>query len=339
MDRQTIAKLTSVGIVGLPVKLMTSAAMGALLAMDAAMTTAPNNAIPAFLSTYVDPEVVRVLMAPTNAEKVFDPVKKGTRGVGVAAFPLVEETGEVAPYSDYGREGVSEYNANWPTRQEYGFQTVTQWGDLESAVMSMAQINAANEKQVASANTVKRGHNRIWFFGIAGLQTYGILNDPSLPSPHVPATVGGAITWADKTANAIYDDVVTLYAKLCDQMKGLQADGLNMSAPLKLCFSNTVAPMLKKKNDFGVSVQQMLAEAFPAMQFVTAPEYDTASGQLVQLICPKVDGQKTGILAYTELLHAHGVVRELSSYQEKKSAGNFGAVIKQPFAVAQMLGV
>lgn len=332
MDDRTRYQLDRIGIIGLGDTLLTQDVL-ADIAMDAAMETAPNNNVPDFIAAYVDPDVIRILTAPTNAEKIFDPMKKGSRGVGVAAFPTLEETGEVAPYSDYGNEGVSDYNANFPTREEYGFQTMTRWGDLEGWVMSMAQINASSEKQRASANTIKRAHNRIWFFGVAGKKNYGILNDPDLPAPIVQAT-----PFANMTADEVYEAVLALYTQLSVQMKGLLADGLNMSDPLKLCMSNNVAPALKKKNSHGISVQQMLTESFPGMVFVTAPEYDTTSGELVQLICPTVDGQKTGQLGYTELLHAHGVLRESSSYKEKKSAGTFGAVIKQPFAVAQMLG-
>jgi hypothetical protein len=339
MNRQPLFnQLARIGIVGYPQALLTEAAKTAM-AMDAAMLTAPNNAVPAALTAYIDPNVIKILTSPCNAEKVFDPNKNGTRGCQVAAFPVVEETGGVAPYGDYGTEGASDYNLNWPKRQEYGFQTITRWGDLESIVMGMAAINAANQKQESSANTIKRAHNRFWFYGVQGLENYGILNDPSLPAPISPATVGGAVTWTDKDADAIYADFVDLYLQLAGQLAGLQSDGPDMTSPLKCCLSNVAAPNLKKKNSFGVSVQQMLAEAFPNMTFITAPEYATEAGELVQLICPTVGGQPTGKLGYTELIHAHGVVRELSSYMEKKSAGTFGAIIFQPFAIAQMLGV
>jgi hypothetical protein len=335
---QLFDKLVRIGIVGYPRALLTEAAKTAM-AMDAAMITAPNNSVPAALTAFVDPNVITILTSPCNAEKIFDPIRKGTRGCQVAAFPLVEETGGVAPYSDYGAEGASDYNVNWPKRQEYGFQTITRWGDLESIVMGMAAINAANQKQESSANNIKRAHNRFWFYGVEGLENYGILNDPALPAPITPQVSDTAVTWTDKDADAIYEDFIALYLQLAAQMKGLETDGLEMTSPLKFCLSNTAAPNLKKKNAFGVSVQQMLAEAFPNMQFVTAPEYSTEAGELVQLICPTVNGQATGKLGYTELIHAHGVVRVLSSYAEKKSAGTFGAVIFQPFAVAQMLGV
>lgn len=340
MTRSYLQQLHNVGIIGLPQTLLTKERIAELLAMDAAMTTAPNNAVPELLTAYIDPEVIKILHAPTNAEKIFSPVKKGALGVRTVVFPVVEETGDIAQYSDYGSEGASDYNANYPERNEYIFQSVSRWGDLESTVMSMAQIDAANSKQRATAATIKRGHNRIWFFGMAGMKNYGILNDPSLPAPIAPVVVGAAITWADKGADAIYDDIaVSLYGQLVEQMQGLETNGLDMSSPLKLCYSNKTAKYLKKKNSFGLSVHAMLLESFPNMQFVSAPEYSTTAGELVQLICVTVQGQQTGMLGYTEMLHAHGVCRELSSYKEKKSAGNLGAVIKQPFAVAQMIGV
>jgi hypothetical protein len=38
-------------------------------------------------------------------------------------------------------------------------------------------------------------------------------------------------------------------------------------------------------------------------------------------------------------MRAHPVKVELSSFQQKKSAGTWGAIIRQPIAIAQLLGV
>lgn len=59
----------------------------------------------------------------------------------------------------------------------------------------------------------------------------------------------------------------------------------------------------------------------------------------MQLIAAKVEGQDTGYCAFNEKMRAGAVVRDLSSFKQKMAQGSFGAVIRQPFAISQMLGV
>jgi hypothetical protein len=60
---------------------------------------------------------------------------------------------------------------------------------------------------------------------------------------------------------------------------------------------------------------------------------------LVQLITDEVQGQETGYCSFTEKMRAHAVERKTSSFLQKKSGGTWGAIILQPFAIAQMIGV
>jgi hypothetical protein len=38
-------------------------------------------------------------------------------------------------------------------------------------------------------------------------------------------------------------------------------------------------------------------------------------------------------------MRAHAVVKDTSAFKQKKSQGTWGAIIFQPFAIAQMIGV
>ena len=69
------------------------------------------------------------------------------------------------------------------------------------------------------------------------------------------------------------------------------------------------------------------------------PEYSTAAGEVVQLIVDEVEGQKTVTGAYNEKLRQHAIIRDLSSFKQKKSQGTWGAIVKRPNFIAQMLGV
>lgn len=179
MSQYEFRRLASIGISGLPQQWMTPEAR-TRIAQDAAMVTTPNNGVPAWMTQYTSPTLIKVLTAKRAAEEIFNPVRYGGYGTTVASFPIVESTGRVAGYSDYGREGSSDFNVNWPQREAYYFQTVTTWGDKEMAAMAAGKIDAASQKQEAAAKTIKIAHNDIWFSGVANLSNWGILNDPKM---------------------------------------------------------------------------------------------------------------------------------------------------------------
>lgn len=326
-------QMEQLGIVGLPQEFYTPQAAHKLIAMDSAGSLEPNAGVPAYLTAVIDPEVFKVLSRPLAAEQIFGgPVKKGSFGVGSVVFEVNEETGDVSAYSDFGEGANSDSQSNWPAVKEYRFSTTTQWGDLQQIQFGMANIDAAQRKQVASANTLKRAHNRFWLFGVEGVNT-GALNNPDVPAPLAVTSLSAM------DADALYDLVgVTLFGRLVDQTDGLVASGINEGTALRLVLSNKVSPLLKRKNSFGVSVAAMLKEAFPNLEVVIVPEYSLASGELIQMLPVDLEGYKVGMMGYSELLHAHGPVRKTSSWQEKKSAGNFGAIIAYPFAIASVLG-
>lgn len=310
------------------------------LAMDAqpTMVTVSNAGIPAYLSNYVDPDLIRVLVTPMKAAQIFGETKKGDWTTLTAQFPIVESTGEVSSYDDYSNNGSVGANVNWEPRQSYGYQTITRWGEKELEMYGLAKIGYAAELSRASALVLNKFQNRSYFFGIAGMQNYGLLNDPSLSAPVTPAATGAGsgTTWATKDGAAVYADISgLLYAKLIGQTRGM----VERDVKMKLCMSPTSEVNLTKTNQYNVNVSDQLKKNFPNLTVETAVEYTTASGELVQLIIESLDGQDTGYCAFTEKMRAHPVVTDLSAWKQKKSGGTWGAIIKQPLAVAQMLGV
>lgn len=310
---------------------------------DAALVTQTNNGVPLWMLTYFDPKIIEILTSPLRAEKIFKPEKRGDWTNPVMQFNLIEHTGEVQPYGDYAEDGDANINVNYPIRQSYTFQTMASWGDKQIAEYGKAKINYHQQKEIAAAKTIKIAHNTIWFYGVSGLMNYGILNDPDLPMPTapIPAGTGGTlVTWEQKATDPngalyIYEDIRSLYTAIVDGSGGL----ISMDDKMKLVMSNTLSTYLAVKSSFNVSVRESLKEAFPNLEIVTAPEYSTEAGELIQLVVDELEGVPTGILAYTELERSHGVVRAVSSYKEKKSAGSWGCVIFRPFGIAGMLGV
>jgi hypothetical protein len=243
----------------------------------------------------------------------------------------------VSSYGDYSNNGSVGSNVNWTPRQSYQFQTITQWGERELELAGLGKIDYASNLNIASALALDKFMNKSYFFGIAGLQNYGLLNDPSLVTPIAPAPTGTAsgTLWSTKTGDQVYGDIVLLYGQLVAQTRGL----VERDAKMTLAMSPEMEVNLTKTNSFAVNVSDLLKKNFPALTVQSAVEYATVGGQLVQLIVDAIDGQSTGYCAFSEKMRAHPIKVELSSFQQKKSSGTWGAIVRLPIAIAQLLGV
>jgi hypothetical protein len=324
------------------------------LGADAAqpiLTTSPNSAIPAMLTTFIDPDILMILFAANKAAKILGAEGQGERKKGdwtemVAMFPIVELTGQVTSYGDYNSGGSAGMNMSFPQRQSYHYQTILGYGEREIAMAARAQVDIASQKKRAAVVVLDKFQNNSYLYGVSGLQNYGILNDPSLPAPiqpgpkaygaqaHGPWITSGVIT---ATPNEIYTDIQSLFIQLVNQTDGLVE--LDQESKLVLVMSPVTETALTSANSFNVDVFDLLKKNFPNMRFETAVQYNTAAGQLVQMIAEDVEGQETGYCAFTEKLRAHPLIQMLSAWEQKMSQGTWGAVIRQPFAFAQMLGV
>lgn len=301
------------------------------------MITVSNAGIPAFLSTFIDPKLIEVLVSPMKAaEVVGGEVKKGDWTTDTAMFAVVESTGETAAYGDYNENGSSNANMNWPQRQSFHYQTFTQWGEKELEKAGLARVDWANRQNIASVLTLNKFQNASYLFGVAGLQNYGLLNDPSLSATIVPTTkIAGGTGWTNATALEVLNDVQKLYKQLQIQAGGL----VELTTKMTMAMSPASEVALTKTTEFNVNVSDILKKNFPGLTIKTAPEYSTASGELVQLIVDEVEGQRTADCAFTEKLRAHPIVVGSSSFRQKKSQGTWGTIIFRPAFIAQMLGV
>jgi hypothetical protein len=179
-------------------------------------------------------------------------------------------------------------------RQSYHFQTVTQWGEREMAIAGEAQINFAQNLNIASTLILNKASNKAAFFGVAGLDNYGLLNDPSLPAGITPAPngTGSGTLWSTKDGAAIYNDIRLLYVQLQTQLKG----NLERDAAMTLALSPEREADLTNTNQYNVNVSDQLKKNFPNLRVVSAVEYSaagTGTTELMQLIVDSVDGQKT----------------------------------------------
>lgn len=293
------------------------------------LITVGNAGIPAFLSNYLDPKLIEVLLSPMRAAEIAGETKKGDWTTTVTTFVMIESTGEVAAYGDYANGGNADFNTNFPQRQSFHYQTFTQWGEKELAVYGLAGIDAGSRKNIASVLILNKFQNASYFFGIAGLQNYGLLNDPSLIAPIVPSTA-----WAAATPEQGYQNMLDLYTQLVLQGNGV----VDRNTRMTLAMSPQRDADLSRTNSFGLNIFALITKNFPNLTIKTAPEYSTASGELMQLIVDEMEGQETMTAAFTEKLRAHAIVQGSSNWSQKKSQGTWGTIIFRPVLIAQSIG-
>lgn len=333
-DAQLIAELARKGVVLAPGVKDISTPLSEF-ALDAASVTptligTPNAGIPTYLTTYVDPKVIDVLVSPMTAAQITGESKKGDWTTLTAAFIQAEPTTEVATYGDYSADGSSGANINYPQRQSYFFQTWTRWGERELEMAGAGRVDLAAQLNYASALGLAKFLNLTYLYGVSGLQNYGLTNDPNLPTP-VTATVN----WATAAPEDVFNSIVAMYKQLQVQSQGI----IKQRDVLRLALPPSAAADINRVNTYGLAAAKLLREAFPKLELVEVPEYDTVSGRLVQMWAPNVEGQETATCAFTEKMRAHAIERYSSYFRQKKSAGSWGAVVFRPFAVTQLLGV
>jgi hypothetical protein len=324
------------------------------LAMDAqaALATTASSGIPWFLANWVDPDIVNIVFAPVKATEILPEKKNGDWTTATAMFPVVEGTGEVTGYDDFSTVGSTGLNLNFPQREQYLFQVGVRYGDLETERAGLARVNLVSTLQKAAADWLKRYSNYVYFYGVQGLQNYGILNDPSLPASITPSTksAGGTVWMSSSgvpnaTANEVFQDVQALVYQLATQTQGL------LTAEDKMILALGPGPhvALNTTNSFGLTAAKIIKDNFPNLRIIVAPQYQTnsstyvegysAAGNFAQLIAEEIGGEATGHTAFSDKLRAHRLIPDTSSYRQKWSGGVWGAIVKRPLAFASMLGI
>lgn len=309
------------------------------LAFDAQPTlvTTQNAGISNIFTTYVQPNVIEILVRPTKAAELYGETKMGTWVSDVTMFIQAERTGEVVSYGDFNNDGLSDANLSFPQRQSYHYQSGIRYGEREIARAAEAKVDLANWKQRSCALSIEKFQNFAYLYGIAGLQNYGGTNDPFLPAPIAPTT-----NWYVQTdPTVIFGDMLRLVQKAIAQGNGL----VSTTSKFTLGISPGNESNFSKTNQFNYNINDMIKKNFPNLSIVTVPEFAISGGgnvaggtEFLQLITEIPEGGKTVEAAFTEKSRSHAMVVKTSSWEQKKSAGTWGVVFYRPVLVASMLG-
>lgn len=259
---------------------------------------------------------------------------------------VLERTGTSLPYGDYTNIPKSSWNVNFVTRTVVRFEEGMQVGNLEAARSARMQVDDSGMKRESAALALEIIRNSIGFNGYNdGLnQTYGFLNDPNLSAyGTVPNGASGSPLWSTKTFLEICKDIRTaIVAIRTNSQDTIDPEKVDLT----LAISTDAVDWLSTTSDFGISVRAWLAEAYPRVRVVSAPQLNNAnsSANVFYLYADSIndmstDDGRTWIQPVPAKFMVMGVQQMAKSYEEDYSNATAGLMLKRPYAVVRFTGI
>jgi hypothetical protein len=253
-------------------------------------------------------------------------------------------------YSDHGGVPLVSFNETYETRQVIRFELGLQLEQLADARAAATGTNPAQEKRNALAEgfEILRNDIAINGFNIGTGKTYGVLNDPNLPSYiTVPDGISGNSSWDSKLTVEIIDDISTAKKALEIQSGGRVDTSMQaVTLEIPLAFNHNLT---KADGSFtnGKTAMEWLKENYPNCTVVTVPEFVGADAgenvfylKAVSVDNSGTDGGESMIQVVPSRMRALGSVpTEKGGTKEAYSAAYAGAFCKRPYAVVRYTGI
>ena len=322
-----------------------SQAMDAYTPLQPTITTATIPALVQFLQNWL-PGLVKIITAKRAADELMGIMTTGSWEDEQVVQTVLENLGFALPYGDYTNIPFDSWNTQYNYRTVVRFEQGMKVAALEEARSSRINIDTGSEKRNSAAEALEIVRNQIAMFGYnsGNNLTYGFLNDPNLPNYYTVATGASSSTlWSTKTLLEICNDIRTAITKLRLQAQD-RIDPRTM--PMTLALPTSIVDYLSQISDFGYSVYKFLAESFPTVRVVSAPELELANGgaNVFYIYADSVrdastDGGRTWIQPVPAKLLLLGVEKTPKGYIEDYSNATAGAFLKRPYAVIRASGI
>jgi hypothetical protein len=329
-------------------KMMAGLGMDEAMAMDSALQgliTTGSVATPVqFLQNWL-PGFVETITQVRNIDQLVGITTAGAWEDEEVVQGIAEPTGKARPYGDITGTVLASWNINFERRTVVRYENGIKIGRLEEARASRMNANSAQYKREGAATSLEIARNGIGFLGFnsGANRTYGFLNDPGLPGYVTVANPGSGTTWAVKTMLQIIADIRTAVAALITQ-SGANIDPSKV--PTTLALPSAIVPYLGVTSDFGYSVSKFLADTYPQMRVVTAPELSAANGgaNVFYLYAESVmdsgsDDRRTFVQVVPTKFNVLGVQQQTKGYEEAYTNATAGVMCKRPYAVVRYSGI
>lgn len=251
-------------------------------AMDSALVGGGSGGVPGYLGrealeTWL-PGTLRAITQVRNIDEIAGVTTVGRWEDERIKLRMATPAGNAEIYGDNANIPLADVRTTIEERGIVRFEQGFMTGNLETARMSAAGFDAANEKRRAVQETLDIARNDVGFRGYASTSTkiYGLLNDPNLPAYMAYGDVGGGgVVWKSATFANLVTDFTRMINAIEAQSGGHLQDGAS------LCF---VVPtgyrevFQRRETNTGVSFRAWLAETYPNLRVVTSPDLVGANG-------------------------------------------------------------
>lgn len=298
-----------------------------------------------FLQNWL-PGFIKVLTAARKIDELLGIETVGNWRDEWVVQGIIESMGAIDVYKDSTNVPLADWNPNWEQRTIVRFESGILVGRLEQARASAALINSDAEKRAAAALRLEIWRNLVGFYGFnsGSNNTYGLLNDTSLPAYVTVASGAAGFTWALKTFLEITQDLITAFNQLQTQSEDNidpQALATTLAIPMQ------VAQQLSKLNELGtLDVRMWLKNTYPKCRLVTAPQFGAANGgaNVFYLWADTVedggtDDKRWAAQIVPTKFMALGVEQRVKSYLEDFTNATAGVFVKRPYAVVRYSGI
>lgn len=259
----------------------------------------------------------------------------------------VKESIDQAPFhGDTTNIALNSRNTTFEARTVVRFESGFHIAHSQAQNASCMNLNSTKEKRNHASVKLEIQRNRVGFFGFNNGEnrTFGLLNAPSLlPYQTLPEGSSSNTTWKTKTFLEIAADIRVMMAQLRKQSANRISPE---TSAITLALPTSAVEYLSVTSDFGVSVNDWIARAYPALRIVSVPEFEAANGgsDVAYLYAESVaDGAQDGGHTFTQCVPAKflmlGVEHGTKDYSEDFSNATAGIIVKRPYAVVRVTGI
>lgn len=320
-----------------------------LMAMDAiqpTVTTASLGTPVQFLQNWLQ-GFVTVMTGARNIDEFIGIQITGSWEDEQVVQPILERIGTASLYGDYTNVPLSSWNVNNNYATVVRFEEGLRVGVLEAARAARQQVDDSGWKRKSMALQLDIQRNTIGFSGFnsGANNTYGFLNAVGLPAyVEVEEGASTSTSWADKTFLEITEDIRTGIVALRTNSQ----DTIDPSrVDITLAVATNSVDYLSKTSEFGLSVTAWMAQAYPRIRVVSAPQLNNANAgdNVFYMYADRItgdddtDGGQIFIQPVPTKFMVLGVQQGAKYYEEDYSNATAGVMCKRPYAVVRYFGI
>lgn len=345
-DINDCLNLKNIGI-DLNKKILVQMMQSHAIAMDSIQQPLTTPSIPnvvQFLQNWL-PGMVKIITAARKIDELIGMQTTGSWEDEEIVQPLLENTATAVPYGDTTNVPLANWNLNFNTRTVVRFESGMRVGNLEEARASRVRVNSGETKRESAALSLEIQRNAVGFYGYnsGNNNTYGFLNDTSLPAYVEVATGVGGFHWSQKTFLEICADIRTAIVQLRTQSQDtIDPETVNIT----LALPTNAVDYLSTTSDFGISVRDWLKTTYPRIRVVSAPQLNAANASdgVFYLFADAVtdlstDDGRTFIQVVPAKFQVLGVQKLAKGYEEDYSNATAGVMTKRPYGVVRYYNI